>query len=477
MTIKEIELRSGMDRANIRFYEKEGLLSPRYLDNGYREYSDHDLSILLRIKLLRSLHIPLQAIREVLAQKQSLEEIISIQISNLEEELQTTSYALEICRAIQSDHATFTNLDAKKYLDGISRMGEQSGNSYFSVAKDVLPQVDYPWRRFFARLLDSYLYHVLWISTLVFLFRTPTLIRSASEVISDLFIETILMLLLEPLWLQYFKTTPGKALFGLTITNTEGQHLSYREGFKRTWRMLVSGMGLHLPIYRSYRLWKSFNACSSKEVLSWDEDISYQMKDTHRLRYLLYLASHACLIGILFTINSSQYLPRHQGPLTVAEFAQNFNYYTNLFDYDFSLYLDDTGAWAEKESEGEYVISVSSPPPVFQYELEHGYITKVYFSIESDGENNFHSSKIPEMTLAALSLSASKQKLHLFSKTPSAIIKRIGQHPFESFQFQLAEIDYHYIFESKGYWIADPYLIPGEDTEGAYFRLEFSASQ
>ena len=42
MTIKEIELRSGMDRANIRFYEKEGLLSPRYLDNGYRDYTEDD---------------------------------------------------------------------------------------------------------------------------------------------------------------------------------------------------------------------------------------------------------------------------------------------------------------------------------------------------------------------------------------------------------------------------------------------------
>ena len=37
MTIKELENRTGMTRANIRFYEGEGLLSPRRLENGYRD--------------------------------------------------------------------------------------------------------------------------------------------------------------------------------------------------------------------------------------------------------------------------------------------------------------------------------------------------------------------------------------------------------------------------------------------------------
>ena len=37
MTIREIEERSGMTRANIRFYEQEGLLSPVRRENGYRD--------------------------------------------------------------------------------------------------------------------------------------------------------------------------------------------------------------------------------------------------------------------------------------------------------------------------------------------------------------------------------------------------------------------------------------------------------
>ena len=38
MTIKEMETRSGLTRANIRFYEAEGLLTPQRRPNGYRDY-------------------------------------------------------------------------------------------------------------------------------------------------------------------------------------------------------------------------------------------------------------------------------------------------------------------------------------------------------------------------------------------------------------------------------------------------------
>ena len=36
MTLKEIEEASGMQRANIRFYEEEGFLHPEREKNGYR---------------------------------------------------------------------------------------------------------------------------------------------------------------------------------------------------------------------------------------------------------------------------------------------------------------------------------------------------------------------------------------------------------------------------------------------------------
>ena len=52
MNIKEIEERSGLTRANIRYYEQEGLLAPVRRENKYRDYSEEDLETLLRIALV-----------------------------------------------------------------------------------------------------------------------------------------------------------------------------------------------------------------------------------------------------------------------------------------------------------------------------------------------------------------------------------------------------------------------------------------
>lgn len=54
MKINEVEAAVGVTKKNIRFYEEEGLISPRREPgNGYRSYSEADVERLRRIKLLR----------------------------------------------------------------------------------------------------------------------------------------------------------------------------------------------------------------------------------------------------------------------------------------------------------------------------------------------------------------------------------------------------------------------------------------
>ena len=67
MTIKEVEELSNMTRANIRFYEKEGLITPQRDSNGYRNYTEQDVDILKRIRLLRTVHLGLEEIRSLSA--------------------------------------------------------------------------------------------------------------------------------------------------------------------------------------------------------------------------------------------------------------------------------------------------------------------------------------------------------------------------------------------------------------------------
>ena len=50
MKIHEVEQAVGITVKNIRFYEEQGLLSPRRGLNGYREYGEEEVEILRRIR-------------------------------------------------------------------------------------------------------------------------------------------------------------------------------------------------------------------------------------------------------------------------------------------------------------------------------------------------------------------------------------------------------------------------------------------
>lgn len=65
--IGEAATRSGVSAANIRFYEKEQLLSPQgRSDNSYRMYSDGDIHQLRFVRACRSLDMSLDEVRTLL---------------------------------------------------------------------------------------------------------------------------------------------------------------------------------------------------------------------------------------------------------------------------------------------------------------------------------------------------------------------------------------------------------------------------
>ena len=97
LKVKDIEIRSGMDRSNIRFYEREGFINPERLENGYREYTEDDLNKLVWIKLLRSLQISLDDVKSLFSDEKSLLEVLKRQVSDLEETKGDILNAQQIC--------------------------------------------------------------------------------------------------------------------------------------------------------------------------------------------------------------------------------------------------------------------------------------------------------------------------------------------------------------------------------------------
>jgi DNA-binding transcriptional MerR regulator len=180
MKIKEIEQKSGMDRSSIRFYEKEGLIQPERMENGYREYDEDDLEILLRIKLLRSIHVELEDIRLLFEGKKSLARLLDDQILVLEDEKSDMEFAQEICRRMKHEETSIVDLDAAKYLEPLERKTASTGTRYFTQKRDQMPQVFSPWRRFLARWIDYSLYSLLWEAFLVLLLHVNISTRGIS---------------------------------------------------------------------------------------------------------------------------------------------------------------------------------------------------------------------------------------------------------------------------------------------------------
>ena len=64
MLIKEISEETGASIRSIRYYEEKGLLNPNRLDNGYREYTNQDVSIINSIQVYLQLGFKIDEISE-----------------------------------------------------------------------------------------------------------------------------------------------------------------------------------------------------------------------------------------------------------------------------------------------------------------------------------------------------------------------------------------------------------------------------
>ena len=96
MTIKDMELQTGLARANIRYYEAEGLISPERAENGYREYSQEDAETLLRVKLLRALGLTVGQIKAIVRGETELDAALSARIAAIQKEKAALDRAGEI---------------------------------------------------------------------------------------------------------------------------------------------------------------------------------------------------------------------------------------------------------------------------------------------------------------------------------------------------------------------------------------------
>lgn len=62
--IKEFAARTGISPFTLRYYEKEKLLTPNRANNGWRYYTEKDITWILFVKRLKDTGMPIRQIRE-----------------------------------------------------------------------------------------------------------------------------------------------------------------------------------------------------------------------------------------------------------------------------------------------------------------------------------------------------------------------------------------------------------------------------
>jgi len=156
----------------------------------------------------------------------------------------------------------------------------------------------------------------------------------------NVLIAFILMLLLEPIMLSLFATTPGKALLGIKIKNRNGSNLTIGEAAWRVWWVFWRGMGFGIPFYSLYRAHESYVACKMMYErygilqkygqMEWDddEDLVYTVKqDNQRARTGGFVTVFIlCTLMFIFLPLAAD-MPKHRGSLTTYQLHENFGGY------------------------------------------------------------------------------------------------------------------------------------------------------
>lgn len=130
MKINEVESLAGITKKNIRFYEEQGLLSPRRnAENGYRDYGEEEVRILKQIKLLRKLGISIEEIRHLIKGNHTVRDCVRRHQVSLERERQNLEQSMEMCQKMQDMDIPLEALDADVFLEEMEEL-ERGGASF-----------------------------------------------------------------------------------------------------------------------------------------------------------------------------------------------------------------------------------------------------------------------------------------------------------------------------------------------------------
>ncbi len=281
----------------------------------------------------------------------------------------------------------------------------------------------HPWRRFFARALDTLIYFLICALYAGFVGRY----HIAGIVPMQLSFRMLLVTtIVEPLFLRIFGTTIGKWCMGMKIVDRGGKPTYFR-ALLRSLVMAGIGLGAYLPwaciVLPLIWLWRYHKVGR----VPWEENIlpHNEYKVDFRPKVVEYALAIAGCAAVF--IGSTMYtsLPPHSGDITVSQYAENFDYisryyyglYYESLRFENPYYRGDSEEYkiAAINENGEWVAGVGYPSriiysnfsaacyglgdcmrrspqnvdetltPVFSYEFDDGKVKSVRITASAEG--------------------------------------------------------------------------------------------
>ncbi len=479
MHISEVETRTGLTRANIRYYEKENLLSTMRTENGYRDYTEENVESLLKIRLMRELGISIEEIRRLQSREEELKAVVEKRIKQIQKESQKLQNSESVCKSIWEQRVTYYELDAAHYLEELSN-GKKESRREEIIRHDIIPEKIYPFRRYFARMTDEFLYTLLGIFIWTNIFHIRTFEGFAAVIWISLS-SLIFTWLLEPVFLAKFAATPGKWIFGIRIHDRDGGFLTYEYAKARTRSVIFWGCGLQIPAFRRYCNIKSYidyTRKGSKADLPWEDNSTFTFVDDNIWRYGVCLATWAVTVYLTVVCMFSMFLPINQGTITPEEFVENYNDYAGL-DSESPYCLAVSGTeesfvW-KKANPNAFVIEVhSAPKPEFVYTEKDGILQSVSFEIDFEvtelvgGYNTY-------MEYAVSSFVCAQDNYHPFNDKLFKRIEYVREHALRDFEFTDGDISVCCQIKTIGLVeIRNMGFLPENENEPGRLQVSFS---
>lgn len=352
-------------------------------------------------------------------------------------------------------------------------MTEIYGNLSMEADSQPAMTVPYPWRRYWARSLDMGLYGLIWTYILIMALRFKEqggFLQSMVGVVVAL----ALSLLIEPVMISFLGTTPGKWIFGLSISRTDGERLSYQEALQRTWGVIRSGMGYGIPFYTLYRNYKCYELCRDGRQNEWELDLGYQIKDTSGIRFLGIFLGMAAIIAVSVLLSFYGQLPIHRGSLTEEQFYENVNDMMKYHGLEKGYVLSNDGRWVEKESEAHIITFTGTKLPTYELTLTDGHVVGVTMMLEiTDG--SWVDDVSGDALMAYLAFVGAKRGTNPFDLLERGVLLTMSPG-FSDYTFIKNNVEIRNTVAYRGY-DEGPKILFSEEGEDSYFRMVFSMRQ